>query len=123
MIQNETFALDGNILTIMPGVKTIKREKINTQRLQTSVEKIIMPNSVEAVDAFAFSKFKNLKEIVFSENLSTIRTHAFEYTGLKSVIVPDSVAFIGSRAFLGSEISDIKLPQFFKSLILFLKYF
>lgn len=50
-----------------------------------------------------------LSEITLPCNTSCIGDAAFEYTGIKSLIIPASIHYIGKHVFFGSQIKDITI--------------
>ncbi len=70
----------------------------------TNIEEIIVPSTIETIEAFAFAELKNLKKIDLSEclNLKYIGDEAFrKCESLEEVTIPRSVKFIGEAAFIG----------------------
>lgn len=64
-----------------------------------SVIEVILPDSIEAIGAYAFEDCSNLKRINLAESLKHIGYKAFYSTGLKEIHVPASVEYIGEYAF------------------------
>ena len=52
-------------------------------------------------------KRANIKNIIISDQITTIGARAFSFTDLSNVSIPDSVTYIGTMAFYNSNISDI----------------
>ncbi len=63
--------------------------------------KVIIPNTVEYIDSYAFHGTYTLNEIVFEDNsaLKFIGYYAFAESGLSSIILPDNLLNIGNGAF------------------------
>ncbi len=72
-----------------------------------------MPDTVESVEAYAFSEAANLNEILFSENLKHIGDEAFHNCiGLTEIVLPDGFLTTGGGSFQGCEnLSQIDLPD------------
>lgn len=97
------------------------------------IEKAVLPESLEEIEAFAFYECKNLslaeipknvriigekafysaglEEIILKEGLEIIGSCAFSLNPLKAVSIPSTVAEIGEWAFSSTEIEDIILPK------------
>lgn len=72
-----------------------------------------MPDTVESVEAYAFSEAANLVEIQFSENLKYIKDEAFHNcVGLTEIELPEGFLSTGGGAFQGCEnLKKIQLPN------------
>lgn len=72
----------------------------------------IIPNDVTSIGESAFLYCSELKTIVIPDSIVCIDSRAFEYTGLISVNIPKNVQSIGNSAFLGcSELNNISIPN------------
>ncbi|MDE6425046.1 MAG: leucine-rich repeat domain-containing protein [Ruminococcus sp.] len=77
---------------------------------------VTLPDSVETIDEYAFNDCRNLERINIPENLKTIGKYAFKgcenLTG--ELILPESVEYIGERAFYGTGLDTITVlnPEF-----------
>ena len=61
-----------------------------------------IPDSIVVIEKFAFHNNKELQYIKFNNGLTTINDMAFaEMTGLKTLILPQSIASIGNGIFKG----------------------
>ena len=77
----------------------------------SSIESIIMPNSISSIGASAFKNCKNLQRIVLSENLIEIGNECFYYcSALTETTLPQSLVTIGSKAFIGCSLIEISIP-------------
>lgn len=65
----------------------------------SNIEGVILPDSVEIIEADAFAFCSNLKAISLGENLKKIDDEAFFWSGLNSIKVPDHVSYIGDNVF------------------------
>lgn len=80
----------------------------------TSLEKVILPESLERIGSDAFVHCGKLKNINFPKNLQHIDNGAFYCSGLENVEIPNSSSSIGFSmwAFYGSsDISTIKIGE------------
>lgn len=72
----------------------------STNTLIAGCKNTIIPNSVTAINKYAFSGCRGLTNIDIPNNVTSIGTFAFYgCTGMKSVVIPSSVTIIGDYAF------------------------
>lgn len=78
----------------------------------TSVETVVLPDTVEEIWDDAFRGCKSLKTIQFSPNLYKIGYGAFEKcTNLEKVVLPDGLETINSSAFFGcTAMKEVVIP-------------
>ena len=69
----------------------------------SSLIAVNIPTSAQSIDSGAFLQCEALKDIQIPEGVETICEHAFQNSGLESVIVPESVAVIEECAFFSCE--------------------
>lgn len=73
----------------------------------SDITSIVIPNTVETIQNYAFQCCKSLVSVSLSEGLQTIGNFAFSHcTSLTSITVPDSVTSLGMLAF--TECSNLK---------------
>ena len=87
-----------------------------------SIEKIILPKTIEDIEIFAFQSCSNLKEIVFSEGLKSIGDSSFWGTSIEKLTLPESLEIIHPYAFfscrklqevtIGSNVKEMTLGCF-----------
>lgn len=79
----------------------------------SAVTSVVLPNSVEKVDRYAFFDAKQLKSITFGTGVKMICKSSFkDCSSLASVTLPESVDSIGLSAFNGcTALESIKLPS------------
>ena len=66
------------------------------------VKDLVIPNSVENIGSFAFSRCSGLTSVTIGNSVTSIGGDAFAYcSGLTSVTIPNSVTSIGDYAFRG----------------------
>lgn len=68
----------------------------------TNISTIILPATTKYIERAAFERCEKLKSIKIPEGVETIESFAFQFTGLTSITVPDSVTKIGSYVFASS---------------------
>lgn len=64
-----------------------------------SVTSAAIADGTEIIGAAAFYECTTLKSVTFPESLKEIRSTAFYYTGLRSVVLPDSVETLDYKSF------------------------
>ena len=60
-----------------------------------------LPNDVERIGLFAFNSNKRLRELTLSKAVNYIGRNAFTRSGLRKIIIPDTVDYIDHAAFVG----------------------
>jgi len=109
---------------IKKGIKEVSRENFyNFKNLKTvvfpkslqvigasafsdcSIRKIKLPKNLKRIESCAFSGLfiSKLEKVKMPDGLEEIHSMAFENQALKKVVIPDTVTFIGSSAFVGCE--------------------
>lgn len=130
---------DGSNVVIPSEYNGIRVSVINTRAFneEPSLESIYIPASIQTIGESAFCRSANLKTVTFEEgsNLSLIYANAFQYctsleeitlgdhvqeirtfafehcSSLKKVTLGSSVTEIGFRAFAGTPITEITIPE------------
>lgn len=70
----------------------------------STLNSVVIPDSVTSIDALAFSHCQNLSSVVIGNSVATIGDSAFNACIiLESVVIPDSVKSIGEKAFRNCE--------------------
>lgn len=78
----------------------------------TNLKKITIPAKVTKISANMFQGCTSLEEVVITGKVTTIDSYAFEgCTAMKSFTIPSSVTKIGNMAFSGTSISEIVIPK------------
>ena len=104
-----SYSVKNGVLTINSGVKIVPPA---IARGNTSITKIILPDTVTTIDAFAFAGMSSLKEVVIPPSIKTIGACAFD--GCKTYAptsIPETVTYIGPWAFRNTGIKKIKLGK------------
>ncbi len=103
---------EGNdeVVYVPDGVNIIKGAFQNN----ITVRRIILPNSVTAIDCHAFQNCTNLEEIVFSNNITIIRPYAFnKCSSLKSLNFPDALTKLEESVFGFQALEEVRFPSCF----------
>ena len=80
---------------------------------KTKARKIIIPDGVITIDRYAFYSSDKIEEVIINGNtLQTIGESAFEgCIRLKEIILPDSLKYIGCKAFRNCRFTEFKQPE------------
>lgn len=124
---------NGQKTIIIPkGIKTISRACF----AGTNVEEVVLPEGIETIDSDAFNFCTKLRKINFPETLKVIghgafkgcffletvilpktmkeiSDYAFYEAGIKQLILPENVNFVGTEVFAGTDIETTDIPENF----------
>lgn len=75
------------------------------------VEEFQTPNGISSIGPYAFYGSDKLKTLIVSEGVEIIGEHAFELSGLKNLVLPESLREVGFRFLSGTSISSLSLPS------------
>lgn len=119
-------------IAIPTGIKTIGRACF----AGTNVEEVVLPEGIETIDSDAFNFCTKLRKINFPETLKVIghgafkgcffletvilpktmkeiSDYAFYEAGIKQLILPENVNFVGTEVFAGTNIETTDIPENF----------
>ncbi|MBR2417953.1 MAG: leucine-rich repeat protein [Clostridia bacterium] len=115
VIGNSAFSGCGNLKSIdLPdGLTTIGS---NAFAGCSSLENVVIPDTVTEIGSSAFSGCKKITEIELPSGLKRIEASTFSGTSLTSIVIPDSVEYIGDHAFLNLKLESIILPKNLKGI-------
>jgi RHS repeat-associated protein len=84
-----------------------------SNKLEVGCKNTIIPNSVTAIEIYAFAGCSGLTSIVIPNSVQSIGGSAFQNcSGLTSISIPNSVKTIGQDAFLGcSNLTSVTIPN------------
>ena len=78
---------------------------------KSSIEHVVIKDSVSFVGKYAFDGYESLKTVVFEEGIKNIGDYSFRgCTNLKSVNIPSSVTSIGEEAFSSCSLTSLEIP-------------
>ena len=110
---------DGKKLIYIPEGKTdyVIKEGITTlcegcSRTNASLTELIVPQSVERIEAHAFAGCKNLKHLELGSGVKYIGDEAFYNTKITTLTIPNSVTYIGSNAFAYCLIDSVTFAPY-----------
>lgn len=69
----------------------------------SKLKSILLPNSIVTINNYCFSKCYSLTEINIPNSVTAIGGVAFQYCGLTSLVIPESIKKIGNGAFYGNS--------------------
>ena len=76
-----------------------------------ALEEIVLSDTFSEIPRSSFADCTNLKSITFGKGLQTIGENAFQYSGLESLVLPDSLESIGAYAFSGcAKLKSLYVP-------------
>ena len=76
------------------------------------IRSVVLPDSMDRIQAKAFCQCKNLKSVRIGDNVDTIEDSAFaECCSLKHIDIPAGIKTINDYAFLNSGLESIELPE------------
>ncbi len=71
-----------------------------------------IPSHIRSIEAQAFSNISDLTTVVFEEGLENIGKHAFQYTNLVQVNLPEGLTKLGDGAFSNcSNLKQVTIPD------------
>lgn len=103
-----------NLIYLNIGKSTVPDNKLPNNGLQEkgTLQKVILPDSLDAIGYYAFYNCPNLKNVTFPKSLIRIENDAFRESGLTEVILPDSLETIESSAFYNcQQLQKVIFPE------------
>ena len=77
-----------------------------------AVERVIMGKNVKILKPYAFDTCNNLVTVELNQGLEVIDEYVFSNCEkLENVKIPDSVRYIGNKAFLKTSVPEFKIPE------------
>lgn len=104
VIGNSAFAFNNNVKeVILPSTVRALGRGFDS----SAVEKVVLNEGLEQIDSRAFRSTTALKEVVFSSTVKTICDDAFQKTGIKRIVIPETVELVGTTAFGASLVETV----------------
>ena len=107
---------EGTVLNIKEGTVSVTYEflagqtELNPDFDQPNLAGLILPKSCKYVENYAFAGAKNMKFIDLG-GVEYIGTEAFNNSACESIVLPDTVRYVGSNAFSAPHIQAIHLNE------------
>lgn len=104
---------NAKVITVPETFNKKKVTKLSKSAFKMSkAEKIVLPDSLETINDYAFAFCRNLKEIKLPSKIKKIGQNSFSgCESLKTIKIPDKVKSIGIFAFNGSGLETITIPK------------
>ena len=103
-LQNDNFTADGGVLLTKDGTTLVSAYGSNTS--------VTVPNSVTAIQEFAFANDETLTNAVLQSGVATIGEGAFSNaTAFASITIPASVTTIGVNAFFDTALATVYVAK------------
>ena len=81
------------------------------------LEEVEIPESVTKIGSLAFGECKTLKNIVLHESIKSIGNAAFKYSGLEEIKIPNDITEIPEECFAGcNDLKRVQLPNNLKKI-------
>ena len=71
---------------------TVSKLGVGLFSVNNEIEQVVLPETVTVIGWYAFDQCKNLYSATLPEGLKEIAPNAFRGCGLKSVVLPESLA-------------------------------
>ncbi len=102
-----TYSIRNGVLTINSGVTLVSPL---IARENTTITKIVLPETVKTIDAYAFFGMTNLTEVNIPSSTEVIGASAFQgCSKLSSVTLPKTLKYIGTNAFRYTKVTSINI--------------
>lgn len=97
-IGNNAFYQDRNLesVTIPATVTSIGREAF---RYCSSLNNVTLPGSLVLIDEWSFANCTSMENLTIEEGIPSISRDVFQFSGMKKVVLPSTLEFIGDNLF------------------------
>lgn len=75
-----------------------------------NLEAAVLPQSLEKIGEYAFGSCQKLTTVNLPSNLKEIESEAFQNTGIKNIVFPESLIYLGA-AFNSSALESVYIPE------------
>ncbi|MBQ4268234.1 MAG: leucine-rich repeat domain-containing protein, partial [Clostridia bacterium] len=105
-IGNYAFAYNNNVKTVeLASTVTDLGRGFDS----STVEKVVLNEGLETVSSRAFRRTYNLQEVVISSTVTTIADNAFQSSGIKNIVFPANVSYIGDSCFTAAQVEKVTI--------------
>lgn len=94
--------MNGLIYCEMPTIDSFQTVPINTFKNCENLEGVAFPDTITKVDESAFNGCSSLENLEISSTIEDIGSYAFANSGVKDLVLPETLKTIGIGAFSGS---------------------
>ena len=70
-----------------------------------TIQDVNVESSVSSVGSYAFVNCQSVNRVVLSEGIQEINSYAFAFSSVKSILLPRSLSYIASSAFLNTKVT------------------
>lgn len=99
--ENATYTLDSNGLVTISGTGVMENPRLYDYI--DNVKSVVVESGITELGRLALSEYVNLERVELGDTVTTIGEFAFQYTGIKEIILSDSVEVIREEAFTWCE--------------------
>ena len=82
----------------------------------SGITKFTTPNGITSIGPYAFYGCTDLITLIISEGVERIGEHAFEFSGLKNLQLPETLHEVGYRFLAGTSVSSLSFPSNLQSI-------
>ena len=105
-IGNYAFAYNTNVETVILA-STVR--DLGRGFDSSTVKKVVLNEGLEVISSRAFRRTYSLEELVISSTVTTVEDNAFQSSGIKEIVFPESVNFIGDSCFTGASVEKVTI--------------
>lgn len=123
VIDNNTVSIDGSEerpkgTIIVPETVTYNGVEYRVTEVGTlafdgcsDLEAVILPNSIKIIGEDAFGLTPSLSKIELGDSLVEIKFRAFIHSGIREIVFPQTLKYIGMGCFYGASIEHVSIPD------------
>lgn len=97
-----------------PAYQYVSNGQLEYPDYEQDIKGLYFLSNNKVIEEYPFRYFaRNLQVIIFEEGIEAISEGAFEGHRCTTIVVPDSVTYLGSRALFGKDLLSITAPKDF----------
>lgn len=100
--------LDVKNLIVSEGITTIGERAFFEQ---SSLENVYLPSTIDSILYYAFASTSSMKKVVLSEGVKVLYDNSFYGTGLTEITFPSTLQSIGNYAFQYCQFTSVVIPE------------